>query len=212
MQVRKRSLFILMGLLSTTLLWAQQGADEKDDSWKDVYRATATKINDLVDTRLDVKFDYDKSYLYGKAWITLKPHFYPTDSVALDAKGMDIHQVAIVKDGKTEPLKYDYDGMVLNIHLGKTYKYTTNADGSLSNKQLFCELGSDGMTLDNEGNVYLTGNGVTVYNKDGKKIDHIKVPSQWTANLCFGGKNKNVLFITASESVYTIDMRVRGVE
>ncbi|HVW58978.1 MAG TPA: hypothetical protein VHC48_03045, partial [Puia sp.] len=113
-----------MGLLSGTLLWAQQTPDEKDDSWKKIYRATATKINDLVDTRLDVKFDYDKSYLYGKAWITLKPHFYPTDSLDLDAKGMDIHKVAIVKDGKTEPLKYDYDGMVLNIHLGKTYKYT----------------------------------------------------------------------------------------
>jgi len=74
-----------MGLLSGTLLWAQQGAEDKDDSWKKVYRATATKLNDLVDTRLDVKFDYDKSYLYGKAWVTLKPHFYPTDSLALDA-------------------------------------------------------------------------------------------------------------------------------
>jgi len=68
------------------------------------------------------------------------------------------------------------------------------------------------MTLDNEGNVYLTGDGVTVYNKGGEKIEVVKVPSQWTANLCFGGKNKNILFITASESVYTIEMRVRGVE
>jgi aminopeptidase N len=124
MQIRKRPLLVLMGLLSGTLLWAQQGAEEKDDSWKKVYRSTATKLNDLVDTRLDVKFDYDKSYMYGKAWVTLKPHFYPTDSLALDAKGMDIHKVAIVKDGKSEPLKYEYDGMVLNIHLGRTYKYT----------------------------------------------------------------------------------------
>jgi aminopeptidase N len=124
MQIRKRSLFVLMGLLSGTLLSAQQGAEEKDDSWKKVYRATATKINDLVDTRLDVKFDYDKSYMYGKAWVTLKPHFYPTDSVALDAKGMDIHKVAIVKGSSQQPLKFDYDGMVLHIHLDKTYKYT----------------------------------------------------------------------------------------
>ncbi|MBN9385438.1 MAG: M1 family metallopeptidase [Chitinophagaceae bacterium] len=122
--MRKRPLFVLMGLLSGTMLLAQQPTEDKDDSWKKTYRATATKINDLVDTRLDVKFDYDKSYLYGKAWITLKPHFYPTDSVALDAKGMDIHKVALVKDGKTESLKYDYDGMVLNIHLDKAYKYT----------------------------------------------------------------------------------------
>ena len=61
--------------------------------------------------------------------------------------------------------------------------------------------------------VYLTGSaGVTVYNKEGKKIEVIKVPSQWTANLCFGGKKKNILFITASETVYTIAMSVQGVE
>lgn len=86
------------------------------------YRATAEKINDLVHTRLDAKFDYSKSQLNGKAWITLKPHFYPTDSLTLDAKGMDLHQVAIVKNGKNAPLKYKYDGLVLNIHLDKTYR------------------------------------------------------------------------------------------
>ena len=86
------------------------------------YRATAEKINDLVHTRLDAKFDYSKSQLNGKAWITLKPHFYPTDSLTLDAKGMDLHQVAIVKNRKNAPLKYKYDGLILNIHLDKTYR------------------------------------------------------------------------------------------
>jgi len=124
MQVRKHLLFVVMGLLSSLLLWAQQEDKDKDEAWKNVYRATATKFDDLVDTRLDVKFDYDKSYLYGKAWITLKPHFYPTDTVSLDAKGMDIHKVAIVRGGQTTPLKYDYDGMILRIHLDRTYKYT----------------------------------------------------------------------------------------
>ncbi|HVU56886.1 MAG TPA: M1 family aminopeptidase [Puia sp.] len=124
MQVRKHLLFAVMGLLAVHLSWAQQGPENNDDAWKNIYRATATKFDDLVDTRLDVKFDYDKSYLYGKAWITLKPHFYPTDSVSLDAKGMDIHKVAIVKGGQTTPLKYDYDGMILRIHLDRIYKYT----------------------------------------------------------------------------------------
>src|SRR5690242_2126350 len=73
-----------------------------------IYRATPEKINDLVHTKLDVKFDYPKAYMYGKAWITLHPHFYPTDSLQLDAKGMDIKQVAIVKNGKNVPLKYTY--------------------------------------------------------------------------------------------------------
>jgi gluconolactonase len=108
------------------------------------------------------------------------------------------------------------DGKVLyvaDIKGDKTYKYKINTDGTLSNKQLFCNQGSDGMTLDNKGNVYLTGSvGVTVYDTKGEKVEVISVPSKWTANLCFGGKKKNILFITASESVYTIEMSVHGVE
>ncbi len=96
-----------------------------DSSWKTVYRAFATKVNDLVHTRLDVKFDFNKSYLLGKAWITLKPHFYPTDSLELDAKGMNINAVALVKGGKNTPLQYRYvDSLILKIKLDKTYKNT----------------------------------------------------------------------------------------
>ncbi len=94
----------------------------------------------------------------------------------------------------------------------KTYRYLIQVDGTLKDRQLFTEQGSDGMTLDNLGNVYLTGNGVTVYNPEGKKIEHIAVPAKWTGNVCFGGKEKNKLFITASESVYILDMKVKGVE
>ena len=94
----------------------------RDTSWKKEYRETATRINDLVHTKLDVKFDYDKSYLNGKVWITLKPHFYATDSLTLDAKGMDIHKVAIVKGTAMKELKYKYDGWHLRITLDKKYK------------------------------------------------------------------------------------------
>jgi aminopeptidase N len=118
----KKFLFVLFTLISVHL-FAQEGPDEiQDTSWKKVYRETPALINDLVHTKLDVKFDYDKSYMYGKAWITLKPHFYPTDSLILDAKGMDIKKVAIVKGGSVNNLKYDYDGMILDIQLDKTYK------------------------------------------------------------------------------------------
>jgi aminopeptidase N len=86
------------------------------------YRATAEKINDLVHTKLDARFDYAKSYMYGKVWITLKPHFYPTDSLRLDAKGMDIKQVSIYKNGKLTTRPYDYNGDQLNIRLDRTYR------------------------------------------------------------------------------------------
>ena len=87
------------------------------------YHASATKINDLIDTRLDVSFDYQKSYLYGKEWVTMKPHFYPTDSVRLDAKWMDIKSIAVVEKGKSVPLKFNYqDSLTIAIQLNRTYK------------------------------------------------------------------------------------------
>jgi gluconolactonase len=101
---------------------------------------------------------------------------------------------------------------VSDIGDGKTYKYMIGADGGLSDRQLFVLQGSDGMTLDAQGDVYLTGDGVTVYDPAGKKIAHIPVPESWTANLCFGGRDKRTLFITASKGLYQIRMRVRGVE
>ena len=101
---------------------------------------------------------------------------------------------------------------VADIRANKTYKYQINKDGSLTNRQLFVPQGSDGITLDNEGNLYITGRGVTVYDKTGMKLGNIPVPSGWTANVCFGGKDRTTLFITASESVYTLQMQVKGVE
>jgi len=90
------------------------------------YKATPDKINDLVHTKLDVKFDYKKCYLYGKAWITLKSHFYPTNSLTLDAKGMDIKNVSINNGNINSPLKFTYDSLQLKINLGKTYTSAEN--------------------------------------------------------------------------------------
>ena len=108
------------------------------------YRATADKINDLVHTKLEVSFDYDKSYLYGKEWVTLQPHYYPVDSLTLDAKGMDIHQLALMKDGKIMPLPYDYsDHMQLHIGLDRVYKkgeqYTIYIDYTAKPEELNTE-------------------------------------------------------------------------
>jgi len=99
---------------------------------------------------------------------------------------------------------------VADIKAGKTYAYDIQTDGSLTKKRLHCELGSDGMTLDTEGNLYLTGNGVIVFDKAGKRIAHIGVPEPWTANVSFGGKDHNTLFITASAGLYSIRMQNRG--
>jgi gluconolactonase len=99
---------------------------------------------------------------------------------------------------------------VADIGARKTYAYDIQTDGSLSSKRLFCELGSDGMTLDAEGNVYLTGRGVTVFDKTGKQIEQIAVPEGWTANVTFGGADRKLLFITASKGIYGLKMAVAG--
>jgi len=105
------------------------------------------------------------------------------------------------------------DGKVLYVTDhggGKTFAYTINKDGTLSNKKLFAPEGSDGMTIDNKGNVYLTTSVVAVYNKKGEKIEEIPVPER-PANVTFGGRDKKTLFITARTSLYAIRMRVKGV-
>jgi gluconolactonase len=99
---------------------------------------------------------------------------------------------------------------VADIGAGKTYVYQRQADGRLSDRREFISMGSDGMTLDSNGNVYLTGDGVTVFSPEGDKLTHIEVDEPWTANVTFGGANRDLLFITASTSVYALQMNARG--
>ena len=116
-------IIISLCILSGLPLIAQFKAAPDNDDWKKMYRLTAEKDNDLVHTKLDVKFDYQKSYLYGKAWITLKPHFYNTDSLILDAKGMNINKVAIWQNEKATDLHFSYkDSLQLKIKLNQMYK------------------------------------------------------------------------------------------
>lgn len=99
---------------------------------------------------------------------------------------------------------------VADIQANQTWRYDILPDGSLTNKALFCAKGSDGMTIDEDGDLYLCGQGVTIFDKTGKQIEHIDVPEPWTANVSFGGKDHRQLFITASKSLYSLQLRVKG--
>lgn len=107
---------MLFHLLCCLAVFGQGPADTS------IYRASADRVNDLQHTRLDLTFDHEKACAYGKATIRLSPHFYPTDSLLLDAKGMDIQQVAIVRGKTPVPLKYTYDSTRLHIRLDKVYR------------------------------------------------------------------------------------------
>jgi gluconolactonase len=202
-------------------LWAC--ADEKNELWR-----IATDKNVKI-----VTAKYQDKLLNGPndLWITRNGGVYFTDpyykrswwshsSMPQDCQGVYYlgpdHKILIrVIDDLVQPngIVGAPDGKTLYVaDIGgkKTWSYTINRDGSLSNKTLFCEMGSDGMTMDVKGNIYLTGKGVTIFDKNGKQIGNIAVPESWTANVCFGGPDMKSLFITASKGLYRIRMKVKG--
>ncbi len=118
-----RNITLLVLVLFSCFKGIGQDNNLIDSSWKKTPRYTPTRINDLVHTKLDVQFDFDKSHLIGKAWITLTPHIDPTDSLRLDAKGMELHEVSLIDKNNTKnKLVYSYDGLQVNIKLPKLYK------------------------------------------------------------------------------------------
>ena len=203
-------------------LWAC--ADEKNELWR---------IDPTGKTTVVVK-DYQGKLLNGPndVWIRPGGGLYFTDPHykrpywKRGPKEMEECVYYLAPDNKTltriiDDLKQPNgiigtpDGMLLyvaDIGASKTYRYRILADGSLKEKKLFCEMGSDGMTIDSENNIYLTGKGVSVFDPEGKRIEHIDVAEPWTANVCFGGKDRQTLFITASKCLYSLRMAVHGVD
>ena len=86
-----------------------------------IYQASYTKKVDLIHTKLAVSFNWEKAELYGKADIILRPYFYATNNLELNARGMDIHQVALVENGNKKPLDFTYDSLLITIALDKNY-------------------------------------------------------------------------------------------
>jgi len=152
-------------------------------------------------------------YYQRQYWTRKKPdlsfqglYYLPkgkTEALLLDSTMVRPNGIVASADGK-----YLY---VSDIGTSKTYRYQIKGPGILTDQALFILKGSDGMTVDRSGNLYLSGEGVTVYDTSGKQVLHIPVPSKWVGNVCFGGARRDQLFITASESVYTLRMNVQGV-
>ena len=200
-------------------------ADEQEQLWSiGPDRSVRVLLRDVGGRRLNGPNDL---WIDAKGGIYFTDPYYQRPYWTRTRSELDGEKVYYLKRGREQPVVVDSavkkpngivgtpDGKSLyvsDIGDGKTYRYRIGVNGLLSGRELFCAQGSDGMTLDQRGNVYLTGDGVTVYDASGKKIAHIPVPEKWTANLCFGGRDKKTLFITASEGVYVLRMRVKGVE
>jgi gluconolactonase len=202
-------------------LWAC--ADEKNELWRITRSGKATVV---------VK-DYKGKLLNGPNDVWIRPDggvyftdpFYKRDYWSRQKSEQDAqcvyffdpkkNRLVRVVDDMRQPngIIGTPDGKIIYIaDIGgqKTYRYNIQRDGTLANKTLFCEMGSDGMTIDSEGNVYLSGKGVTVFNPAGNKIEQIPIDAGWTANMCFGGKDHRTLFITAMQNLFSLRMRVKG--
>jgi aminopeptidase N len=117
--MKKIALFASLFMAFT--LNAQIKTEQVDSSWKQTYRAVATKTNNLKHTKLVASFNYEKSQMNGEVWLKLQPHFYPTKTLVLDAKAMDIKEVALMNGTAKTKLSYTYDSLQLHIDLDKTY-------------------------------------------------------------------------------------------
>ncbi|WP_316849459.1 SMP-30/gluconolactonase/LRE family protein [Pedobacter agri] len=200
-------------------------ADENNQIWSiDKHKKVSVlfsdfegkKVNGPNDLWLDAKggIYFTDPYYQRDYWTRQKPEI-EKQRVYYLPKGQK--PAIIVADDLSKPngIVGTPDGKFLyvaDMDANKTYRYQINADGSLSNRQTIYLQHSDGMTLDSNGNIYLTGKGVTIYKPTGEKIGHIDVPEDWCGNVCFGGKNKDVLFIAASKSIYKIKTSAKGVE
>lgn len=208
-------------------------ADEKNELWK--ITVPDKKVTVLVK-------DYQGKLLNGPndVWVIpkgpLAGNMYITDPLYARQwwRGFRTNQSQqpgayvyyVTADGKTiKPVVTDMqapngiigtpDGKTLYVsdyNNGPTNVYTINADGTLGDKKKFCDVGSDGMTIDSDGNIYTTkGNarqGLQIWNKDGKMIDQYNVACE---NVCIGGKDGNLLFVCTPNAVYGLKLKTHRV-
>jgi len=183
--------FIFSTLLSATLVSCglfKHTEKNKADGWGGVtldtvsvtpkipepakYQASAKRSNDIIHTKLDVSFDWKKQYLYGKATLTVKPYFYPTNMLQLDARGMEIKEVSLVADKNKTPLNYTYENDVITITLNKEYK-------AIETYTVFIEYVSKPNELKSGGSAAITDDkGLYFINPDGTEKN--KPQQIWT--------------------------------
>ncbi|HEY9258141.1 SMP-30/gluconolactonase/LRE family protein [Chitinophaga sp.] len=200
-------------------------ADEKDELWS---ISPKGKIKILVNNfgghRLNGPNDvwvapnggiyFTDPYYQRDYWDRKQPDI-KEESVYYLAPGAKMPVIAAEDIVKPNGIIGTRDGKqvyVADINGGKVYRYDVNKDGTLSGQHLMASKTTDGLALDSEGNLYLCGNGITVVNKEGQQTGHIPIPEGWTANACFGGKDNNILFITAGKGLYMLKMKVKGGE
>jgi aminopeptidase N len=155
--------------VKSNFLWDTAAFDVKPEP---EYRASAKRINDIIHTKLDLKFDWINAQVIGKATITFKPYFYPANTLELDAVGFEIKEVAHLVNGKKNALLFDYNAEKLLIKLGKTY----SKNDTLS---IFIDyIAKPNNTVDKGSESIVNDKGLYFINKDG--ADRLKPQQIWS--------------------------------
>jgi gluconolactonase len=204
-------------------LIACAGGERQLLSFGNVSRAGASEVVVLAE-----RFDGKKLNSPNDLWIDAAGGIYFTDpryggpGEPIEQDGEHVYyltpdrtRLQRVADDLTKPngIIGSRDGKTLYVastQPQQTYAYVIGENGTLSGKRIFAEQGSDGVTLDERGNLYLTWlDGVSIYSPSGEKLETIAVP-EWAANVAFGGPDHSTLFITARTGLYAVRMSVRG--
>jgi gluconolactonase len=200
-------------------------ADQDNEIWqfKSTGERIAVLLNDVNGHRLNGPNDL---WIDAKGGIYFTDPYYQRPYWSRNQSELDGEKVYYLPVGSKQPVvassalqkpngiagtangKFLY---VADIKANKTFRFRIAADGSLTDQQTVVEKGSDGLTFDDKGNLYLTSNkGVYIFDANGQQIGLIAIPQPWTANVCFGGKDRKTLFITSSKAVYKFQMNVSG--
>jgi len=187
-------------------------------------RVTLDDLNGNITVLAD-SWNGNKLHMPNDLWIDSRGGIYFSDFMgpgSSEEGGLQVYYIS--PDGKTvsratndlsapNGLAGTPDGKILYITdpgANKTYSYKINPDGTLTYKKVFCEQSTDGFKLDEKGNLYFSGDaGVTIFSPGGKKIEEISMSGR-CANLTFGGKDRKTLFITGGDTIYTLEMTVKG--
>jgi len=198
-------------------------ADEKSELWKiDKNKKVTVLVDGFKGRRLNGPNDI---WVSPKGGLFFTDPYYQRDYWNRKSKDIEKENVYFLSKKNKVTIAHDNfnkpngivgspDGKLLYVGdfgAEKIYRFKISRKGRLKNKKEFAAIRSDGLTIDDRGNIYATGDGVSIFSPDGKKIEYIDIEEGWTSNVCFAGENRDILFITALNSVYTVKMKVKGV-
>lgn len=173
-----------------------------------VYRASRTRLMDLIHTKLEISLDWGKQRLNGIATLQLRPYFNPQDKVILDAKNFDIHHIKLINGTDKQDLFYFYDGLQLLINLDRVYQ---------RDQDVFLEIKYTAKPTEREtgGSIAIESDqGLYFINPDGS--DKYKPTQAWTqgeteANSCWfptidspNERTTQEVFLTVNEKYTTL--------